>query len=191
MQGLEDAAEPRHERSTRAATRFWKAHFPFLKLLPEIRNRIYGLMLVSTTAPVCVHEMPLEKYIIQVKKSFLRRTSYTIDERHYRKPAQYPYHNIKTGYIMHCMPQKHHPSARKCSHILVMAILELNRQTREEAMSVFYGQNHFQLENLNTLLPFLTDRPAALNFMQSFNIEMLLDIEGCSNKENYRPGHGP
>ena len=143
--------------------------FPFSELPPEIRNRIYQLALV--------HSEPIgmkSKYcldfngcsIFQSRDS--EQSSYSTREFTSRTTprSSTKRHNVLTTYTV---DRDSYPKAGTSP--LAYALLSVNRQIRNEAVAIFYGENTFRFESMNALVPFLQDRsPTTLKLIKSLQL---------------------
>lgn len=172
---LKEAKEPWHKRSTRGATRFRLGHFSFLKLPPEIRNKIYIITLMPAN-PIHIGALLPEEYDEESITRSIKRTHWSIKIRNNLDPLG-SNAIVKMSYTAASDLNEEVPS---------VAMLQLNHQIREEAVSIFYGLNTFHFENAKTFIPFLKDRPNAVGFINNLKITISHEDVGGT----WRPGHG-
>lgn len=147
----------------------------FLKLSAEIRNKIYCLTLV--TGCVTIEDLHPDAWQVKKEDGYATRTSYKTKD-HAEKLCSYIFKlrpctlNTKeqmNAKISYTLTRDHH--ARP-----IIGMLALNRQTRAEAVPVFYGRNIIRFYSMSALIPFLKDRSeCSLQSMQHFHLEMEID----------------
>ncbi len=107
----------------------------FLKLSPEIRNKIYCLTLVTTSVTI-IDDLP---WMWEAEK-----------KNHHSTRTSYKTMNAKVSYILW--------KAGSSWTRPTISMLALNRQTRAEAVPIFYGNNVISFVSRSALIPFLRDR---------------------------------
>ena len=107
----------------------------FLKPSPEIRNKIYCLTLVTTSVTI-IDDLP---WMWEAEKKNLHSTR-----------TSYKTMNAKVSYILW--------KAGSSWTRPTISMLALNRQTRAEAVPIFYGNNVISFVSRHALIPFLRDR---------------------------------
>lgn len=79
---------------------------------------------------------------------------------------------------------------RDCNYHLTpptIGMLALNRQTRAEAIPVFYGGNKFYFRSMSAILPFLQDR-CQLSVQSMQNIHLVIDCGGGKSQTSRQEG---
>lgn len=135
--------------------------FSFLELAAEIRIEIYRLVLVTR---VSIEDLHPEEYDRDKQLGRVARTSYKTKDhseqscaRTYSFRFEEPkctfklpeWKNAKTSYGPHRYSWEKAPN---------LSLLAVSRQTRAEAIPVFYGENEFWFWSMSALIPFLKDR---------------------------------
>ena len=68
-----------------------------------------------------------------------------------------------------------------------IGMLALNRQTRAEAIPIFYGENKLHFNSMSAVLPFLRDRcELSLQLMQHFSLE--IEVQGGKSQTSRQEG---
>ena len=68
-----------------------------------------------------------------------------------------------------------------------IGMLALNRQTRAEAIPIFYRENKLRFNNMSAVLPFLRDRSElSLQLMQHFHLE--IEVQGGKSQTSRQEG---
>lgn len=144
------------------ASTYLRDQLSFAQLPPEIRNRIYHLTLVSDGA-LEIGDLHPDEYQLQLNAGFRRRrTVYKIEAG---LPTFWQERKSTTYALVGATGRE----------VPIMAMLSLNRQTRTEALSIFYGLNAFSFRSTSSLTPFLLDRsPAAMKSLENFKIHLSL-----------------
>ena len=162
----------------------------FLKLSAEIRNKIYGLTLLKDS--VGVEDMHPEQWHQAKEAGRGTRTSYKTKD-HGGDPCS---REIAYPEPTRCTFKDEQWKNAKVSYTLdknayltppTIGMLALNRQSRAEAIPIFYGGNEIRFHSMSSLLPFLQDRSElSLQSMQYFH----LDIEVNEGKSQTSRQHG-
>ena len=153
-------AKPDHKRSTRAAERYKKTCLPFLKLPAEIRNQIYGYLLISKD-PIGISALGTDEYERARSRQLVKRTTFIDNSRHGGLDA--PGRSWTTYAFV--------PVTNEAAPFT--SLLGLNWQTRMEASAIFYGANSFVLVDSRCVMPFMSDMSIAIQGMiRNFKIEM-------------------
>lgn len=148
----------------------------FLKLSAEIRNEIYCLTLVIEC--VIIEDLHPDEWQAEKEAGHATRTSYKTED-HPKVLCSYDILGRKP-----CTLNTKKGMNAKISYTLsnyfyahpIIAMLALNRQTRAEAVSVFYGRNIFCFYSMSALVPFLNDRSElSLQSMQHFQIQLVIN----------------
>ncbi len=125
----------------------------FLKLSPEIRNKIYCLTLVTTS--VMLVDMHPWQWEAEKKNRHPTRTSYKTL-------------NAKASYTLWTGSSFTRPT---------ISMLALNRQTRAEAVPIFYGNNVIRFYRMSPLIPFLMDRSKlSLQSIRYFRLDLEINV---------------
>lgn len=86
--------------------------------------------------------------------------------------------NSKVSYTMQRGPYRTPPT---------IGMLALNRQTRAEAISVFYGGKKIHFQSMSALLPFLRDRcELSLQSLQCFDLD--IGVDGARSQTSRQEG---
>lgn len=135
--------------------------FPFFKLPGEVRNEIYRLVIV-TRRILLVQDMRLQEYEkSQSNGAHQSRSNYLATDHVCRskdwlkcqgEPCLLKNRTLgpkKTTYTL--------GTRRPIDHTTTI-MLSLNKQSREEVASIFYGENTFHFITMSSLIPFMKDR---------------------------------
>ena len=149
----------------------------FLKLSAEIRNQIYCLTLVTNF--VIIQDLHPEEWQAEEEAGHAIRTSYKTKD-HTQTGCSYTFKNGKICTLYSEQWSNPKVSYTLGRHFLIMAptigMLALNRQTRAEAVPVFYGRNTILFDSMSAVLPFVEDRSElSLQSMHHFHLEMELE----------------
>lgn len=141
--------------------------FPFFKLPGELRNKVYRLVVV-TGRDLIIQDMHLQEFKeSQEKGTFQSRSTYlatdhvcgreTWPESHHSRavdPCLFKdirFGPMKTTYILGT------PSS---IDTMTLAMLSLNKESRNEVAFIFYGENTFHFTTMSLLVAFMKDRTA-------------------------------
>ncbi len=159
----------------------------FLKLSAEIRNKIYRLTLLEDS--VGVDDMHPEQWHEAKEAGRGTRTSYKTKDHDgdlCSYEIAYPskrctfkdeqWKNAKVSYTLCKNPYLTPPT---------IEMLALNRQTRAEAIPIFYGGNKICFHSMSAVLPFLQDRSElSLQSMQFFHLNItVMDGKSQSSRQ--------
>lgn len=153
--------------------------FPFFKLPPEVRNMIYRLVVITEKCLVVrdMHYWDFEKY--RGNGAYQSRSTYLA-----------PDHlcNLDTSPLaplLSCLQKDERFGPTKTTYMLgtthlinktTVAMLSLNKQSREEVASIFYGENTFKFTTMSSLMPFMKDRtPETRKFIQQLWLHLVVD----------------
>lgn len=148
----------------------------FLKLSAEIRNKIYCLTLVA--GRVTIEDLHPDEWQAEKEAGHATRTSYKTKD-HAELLCSYSFEGEKS-----CTLNTRKGMNAKISYTLsrdyyarpITGMLALNRQTRAEAVPIFYGKNIICFYSMSALIPFLKDRSElSLQSMQHFHLGMEID----------------
>lgn len=150
-----------------------EAIFPFMKLPSEIRNRIYKFVVLFDKL-LKVEDMHPYNFKRHLKEGLCDlRTDYQFHHGKWSAHLDFTgYYFERTSYDM-CVYvddqwEKH-----------TLAMLAVSRQTRKEAIWIFYGLNTFRFSSMCTFLAFLSDRTLeALRSLQSIELTFCPSIQG-------------
>ena len=129
------------------------AIFRLLDLPPELRNNVYKIALVRHQ-PLKIRNLRPDDYAYQRDNGHWRaRTLYQVSDFRWRnywpKGARSIGPRLVTYDLARCND----------SEDLFVGLLGVNHVVRAEALPLFYGLNRFHFLTLNSLIPFLSDRP--------------------------------
>lgn len=131
----------------------------FLDFPGEVRNKIYRLVLVKAD-PVAIRDLACVEYEEQRGKGLCkRRTAYRPrDHKHGKlKTLTPPWTLLETTYCLDTTSTLYLDQLSGWE----VGFFDLNRQIRNESMTIFYSENTFLFWNISAVLPFLQDRPPA------------------------------
>lgn len=141
--------------------------FPFFKLPAELRNEIYRLVVI-TGQDLIIQDMHLQEFeesqrcgIFQSRSTYLatdhacgRGIWPETDQSRAAEPCLFKeisFKSIKTTYTLGI------PNSIDTTTI---AMLSLNKESREEVAFIFYSENTFHFTTMSSLVPFMKDRTA-------------------------------
>ena len=156
------------------------APFPFFKLPAEVRNMIYRLVVVTGECLVVrdMHRTEFKKS--QENGTFKSRSTYmapdhecflaniTFDSCLREDPGSEP---TKTTY-------KSHSDDWWITSKLptTMSMLKLDKASRDEVASIFYGENSFHFATVSSLVPFLQDRTVETRkYIRNLYLTLIVD----------------
>ena len=120
--------------------------FPFMKLPPELRIMIYRLVVVTGQDLTIRGMLPGEFRKTQCEPSYRYRTTYLALERICGLPGSE--HNITTYTL----------DKLRLVDTMTTTMLSLDKGSRAEVASIFYGENTFHFVDMSALIPFMKDR---------------------------------
>ena len=148
--------------------------FPFHKLPGEMRNMIYQFALLANTwGNICIVSHDAESYeqANRAGKIVLRTTYPSLLDEHPR----YSYDMSFTGVVIKT-------TYRSFYHIVDsvgLGLLGTNQQTRNEALSIFFGTNQFHFTDVASLIHFLKDlTPEARNAIRNIHLNLHIHDDG-------------
>lgn len=141
--------------------------FPFFKLPAELRNQIYGLVVV-TGQTLIIQDMHIQDFKkSQINNTYQYRSTYlatdhvcgeesspqsyqsrTVEPCLFKDPKSQP---LRTTYTLGTL---------NSIDITTTTMLSLDKKSREEVASIFYGENTFHFTTMSSLVPFMKDRTA-------------------------------
>lgn len=139
--------------------------FHFFKLPAELRNKIYRLVVITGKTLIIQDMHPEELEKGQVNGAYQSRSTYLATDHvcsleTWLTYRQYP--NVEP-----CMIKETRFGPRSTTYMLAtphsidattITMLSLNKQSREEVASIFYGENTFHFTTMSSLVPFMKDR---------------------------------
>ena len=155
--------------------------FPFFKLPPELRNKIYHLV-VATGRNVVIQSMHRHEFEkSQDNGTYKFRSTYlaTDHECHLNLSNKFPY-----GTIRSCLIKDSRFTPMKTTYTLLRprsiasttAMLSLSKGSREEVASIFYGENTFLFTAMSSLIPFMKDRTSeSRKYIQDLELTLTVD----------------
>ena len=159
--------------------------FPFFKLPPELRNKIYRLVVVSGRS-LAIESMHLHEFEkSQDNGTYKFRSTYlaTDHECFFTNstggPGLFPY-----GTIRSCLIKDLRFTPMKTTYALLIppsiktttAMLSLNKESKEEVAYIFYGENTFHFTALSSLIPFMKDRtPESRKYIRDIHLTLTVD----------------
>ena len=168
-------ASPDQPQSTRP-------FFPFLQLPPEIRNKVYRLVLVSAANDILISDMDYRLYHhldMHTSRQLLRTPyrSYTTEDDGILAGISTDGDSIFdewTTYNSPVCPFGHCSFVRNTS-----SLFRVNRQVRSESLPIFYGENTFYFCSEWAVLPFLEDRtPLARTSIRHAKLYLMISADG-------------
>ena len=152
--------------------------FPFLKLPPEVRNIIYRLVVITEQC-LFVRDMHRQEF----EKG---RENGTYQSRStYLAPDHICNLNLRPCAPLHsCLQKDLRFGPTKTTYTLgkshlantTAAMLSLDKQSREETASIFYGENSFHFTTMSSLIPFMKDRtPETRKYIQRLWLVLVVD----------------
>ncbi|CAF9936203.1 hypothetical protein IMSHALPRED_010496 [Imshaugia aleurites] len=155
--------------------------FPFFKLPAELRNTIYRLVLV-TGRILLIRDMHLQEFAeIQENRTstYQSRTTY-LPTDHVCSLKAWPLSTFKPCWMRDTGfgPTKTTYTLDKPGSIdaTTIAMLSLNKQSRDEVASIFYGDNTFHFASMSSLTPFMRDRTVETRkYIQCLQLTLTVD----------------
>ena len=158
--------------------------FPFFKLPPELRNKIYRLVIINGEN-LTIKDMHLDEFEeSQNNGSYQRRSTYLATDHVCDKFGWLQDHHI-VGHADSCSFKDPFSRSRKTTYRLefltvdldsTTKMLSVNKQSRSEVASIFYGENTFQFNTVSSLVPFMKDRTEETrNYIQSLHLILTID----------------
>lgn len=171
--------------------------FPFLKLPAELRNKIYSLVVIGGQDLV-IMDMHLDEFKkCQENGTYQHRSTYLPTDHVCNKSGWLENHHIN-GNVDSCTFRNPLTQSLKTTYKVefltfdsqsttpffltrdvrsTTRMLSVNKQTRSEAASIFYGKNTFQFNTMSSLVPFLKDRTAETRkYIRSLHVVFTIDI---------------
>ena len=159
------------------------AVFPFMKLPPELRLKVYKLTLVCDE-PLKIRDLRPDDFERQCNAGHLqRRMRYVMSDIRWRKY----WHTSSYASCAWIKPSlvSYDLARSEPGQDPVVAVLSLDRLTREEALPVFYTMNTFHFLSWNSLIPFLSDRTARSHeLIQSIILVLTVSTTNVRSKRN-------
>ena len=170
--------------------------FPFFKLPAELRDNIYRLVIV-TGQNLIIKDMHLDEFEeSQENGSYQRRSTYLATDHVCDRSGWLEDHHI-VGSVDSCSFRDPIFPSRKTTYKVKIStfdfnpttntflpwdvnsttkMLSVNKQSRSEAASIFYGENAFRFSTMSSLVPFMKDRmPETRNYIQSLHLILTVD----------------
>ena len=152
----------------------------FLKLPFEIRKMIYYLTLV--TGSVEIKDLHPHEWQVKKEAGHALRTSYEKTRDHpkifsHRWGGARNSEQWGNAEVSYTLSRRTEPPC--------ITMLALNRQTRAEAIPIFYKKNEINFSSMSAILPFLRDRSElSLQSMQHFRVN--IKVDRCKMKTDCR-----
>ena len=149
--------------------------FLFFKLPAELRNMIYHL-LVDTERTLLVRNMHLREFEkSQESGAYQSRSTYVATDQECKSDFGYP--NINSCLVkdkrFEPMKTTYTLATPLSTETMTTTMLSLDKQSREEVASIFYGGNTFHFTTMSTLTPFMEDRTAETRkYIQSLRLTL-------------------
>lgn len=155
------------------------APFPFFKLPPEVRNIIYRLVVITETCLVVrdMHYWDFEKN--KENGAYQSRSTYLAPDH------ICSFDSRLLAPLRSCLQKGKRFGPTKTTYTLgtphlinntTAAMLSLDKQSREEVASIFYGENTFQFTTMSSLMPFMKDRtPETRRHLQRLWLTLVVD----------------
>lgn len=159
--------------------------FPFLKLPGEVKNMIYRIALAQgATHWCCKHPVGYIGIEDMFSDDFdTYRESHPRGSRTLYTPLTFP---------CWCCPEHQQAARRKTTYKLgssltlpCLGLMALDKQTRSEALPIFYGENTFSFRTTASVRPFLGDLPSAAR-QNIHSIELVLNLSDSSSEHRQR-----
>ena len=142
--------------------------FPFFKLPAEIRNMIYGLVVITDQC-LDVRDMHRQEFGKSQKNGTYRSRS-TYRALDHPCPCSRRFGTwapAKTTYTL---------DAQHADATMTTTMLSLDRKSREEVVYIFYGGNTFCFTTMSSLMPFMKDRRAeSRKCIQNIWLRLVID----------------
>ena len=153
------------------------APFPFFKLPPEIRNMIYRLAVVTGDSLIVRNMHSTEFRKSQEDGTYQSRSTYLAPEHECFLESSSGLHSdpgsqhTKTTYTLHNMDYQ-----TTSMLTTTTSMLALDKRSREEVASIFYGGNNFHFATVSSLVPFMKDRTVETRrYVQNLNLTLVVD----------------
>ena len=158
--------------------------FPFFKLPPELRNKIYCLVVI-TGQDLIIQDIHLDDFKKRQDKGTYQRRSTYLPTDHVCDRGGWPEgHNSRTGEPCTFKDPWSRPpkttymvaAAAPTWSLYMTTVMLLNKQSREEVAYIFYGRNTFHFATMSSLMPFMKDRtPESRKYIQRVHLVLTVD----------------
>ena len=158
--------------------------FPFLALPPELRNMIYRLVIVTGQC-LSIRNMHLCEFKkSQYSGAYQSRSTYVAMDHQcdvQAEPGRWladmiPSCLVKDKRFGPCMKTTYTLDKPQSIHTTTTAMLSLNKESRKEAASIFYGENAFYFAAMSSLVPFMKDRTVeARQYIRVLGLDLKVD----------------
>ena len=149
--------------------------FPFFKLPAELRNIIYRFVGI-TGRSLIVEDMHRKRFEKSQKNGTYQARSTYFTKDHVCKRSKYT-----SMCELKCIGARPIRTTYKIGNpdsidTTATAMLSLNKESRDEVASLFYGENTFHFVTMSSLLPFMKDRTVETRkYIQRLRLTLIID----------------
>ena len=148
--------------------------FPFFKLPAELRNIIYRLVGITGRSLIVedMHSKEFERS--QEDGTYQIRSTYLAKDHICDKSFCVCVNNYKYLRPMRTTYKIGNPDPTDTT---TAAMLSLNKESRDEVASLFYGENTFHFVTMSSLVPFMKDRTVETRrYIQRLRLTLTIDL---------------